>query len=58
VVMQATAESFLDLAAGRLRIGDALRGGSVSLSGDREALRSLRSMFRWPERQQRPEAAA
>jgi DNA-binding HxlR family transcriptional regulator len=48
-VIEATAEAFLEIAAGRLRLGDAIRAGAVALSGDRDALRSLRSMFRWPE---------
>jgi DNA-binding HxlR family transcriptional regulator len=51
--IEAGEEAFLELAAGRRRLGDAVRAGAVSLAGDREALRSLPSMFRWPARQQR-----
>jgi DNA-binding HxlR family transcriptional regulator/putative sterol carrier protein len=54
--IEAGEEAFLELAAGRLRLGDAVRAGAVSLAGDRAALRSLRSMFRWPARQQRATA--
>jgi DNA-binding HxlR family transcriptional regulator/putative sterol carrier protein len=56
-VIEATEEAFLEVAAGRLRIGDAIRAGSVSTSGDRGALRSLQRMFRWPERRDRFEAS-
>jgi DNA-binding HxlR family transcriptional regulator/putative sterol carrier protein len=57
-VIETEPDTFLELAAGRLRVTDATRAGSVSLSGDRKALRGLRDMFRWPERRDRSPAAA
>jgi DNA-binding HxlR family transcriptional regulator len=57
-VIEAEPDAFLELSAGRLRIGDATRSGAVSFSGDREALRSLRGLFRWPERRARSKASA
>jgi DNA-binding HxlR family transcriptional regulator/putative sterol carrier protein len=56
--IEAEADAFLELAAGRLSLADAIGSGSVSFSGDRQALRSLRGIFRWPDRQQRPRVAA
>ena len=52
-IIEAGAETFLDLAAGRLSLVDALREGSVSASGDRHALRKLRVVFRWPPQRSR-----
>jgi DNA-binding HxlR family transcriptional regulator len=57
-VIEAQADAFLDVAAGRLSLADARRDGSVSFSGDRDALRRLRGLFRWPERGERTTTAA
>jgi DNA-binding HxlR family transcriptional regulator len=57
-VIEAEADAFLELAAGRLSLADATRRGSVSFSGDRDALRSLRGLFRWPEKGERSATAA
>jgi DNA-binding HxlR family transcriptional regulator/putative sterol carrier protein len=57
VTIEAGEDTFLELAAGRLGIGDAIREGSVSISGDRDALRAMRGVFRWPDRRARAPAA-
>jgi DNA-binding HxlR family transcriptional regulator/putative sterol carrier protein len=57
VVIETSGEVFLELAAGRLSLADALRAGTVSTSGDRQALRKLRDVFRWPRPQVRASAA-
>jgi DNA-binding HxlR family transcriptional regulator/putative sterol carrier protein len=57
VTIEADGKTFLELAAGRMRIADGVRDGSVLVSGDRRALRSMRGVFRWPERRSRLPAA-
>lgn len=57
-VIEATADAFLELAAGRLTLEEALRRGSASVEGDRRAQRRLRALFRWPEHSTRPRATA
>lgn len=53
VVIETAEEVFMQVAAGRLALADAIREGTVSVSGDRAALRRLRGMFSWPQRQSR-----
>jgi DNA-binding HxlR family transcriptional regulator len=53
VVIEVAGDEFLELASGRRAFGDSVRARSVSVSGDRHALRKLPRLFRWPERQQR-----
>lgn len=48
VVVETTAEVFIELAAGRLSLADAVRGGTASVSGDQRAARKLRGLFRRP----------
>jgi hypothetical protein len=38
------------VAAGHQTLGEAIDGGAASTSGDRHALRHLRTLFRWPRR--------
>lgn len=53
VVIEATAEAFIALAAGQLSLADAVRAGGTSVSGDQRAARKLRSLFRRPRPQGR-----
>jgi DNA-binding HxlR family transcriptional regulator/putative sterol carrier protein len=53
VTIEADEDTFLELAAGRRAIADAIRDGSVSISGDRQAFQAIRGVFRWPEARKR-----
>ena len=53
VVIETSADVFVELAAGRLSVTDAVRDGTASVSGDRQAARKLRSLFRRPRPQDR-----
>jgi DNA-binding HxlR family transcriptional regulator/putative sterol carrier protein len=53
VVVNTTAEAFIELAAGRLSLAEAVRDGSTSVSGDQRAARKLRGLFRRPQPQAR-----
>lgn len=50
VVVETTDDAFLELAAGRLSLADAIGTGVASATGDRELLQRLRDLFRWPQR--------
>lgn len=47
-VVEADDEAFTELAGGRLRLADAIKNGTVSVSGDQQALKRLRHLFRRP----------
>jgi putative sterol carrier protein len=47
-VIEAPADVFLELAAGRLSLEAAISHGSVEVSGDRRAVARLAGVFRWP----------
>jgi putative sterol carrier protein len=53
VVIETTAEVFVELAAGRVTLAEAVRGGATSVSGDQRVARKLRSLFRRPRPQAR-----
>lgn len=54
VVVETTAEAFIELAEGRLSLAEAARAGVASVSGDQRVARKLRGLFRRP----RPRARA
>jgi DNA-binding HxlR family transcriptional regulator/putative sterol carrier protein len=47
-VIETTADTFLELAAGRVSLTGATRAGVASVSGDREVVRKLPAIFGWP----------
>jgi DNA-binding HxlR family transcriptional regulator len=58
VIVEAPAAAFLELAAGRMTLADAISSGTATVSGDRQALRRLGGLVRWPERRSRAAASA
>lgn len=57
VVIETAGDVFLELASGKLSLPDAVLDGSISVSGDRQVLRQLLGVFRWPERRSRTAGA-
>jgi DNA-binding HxlR family transcriptional regulator len=53
VVIETSADVFVELAAGRLTVAEAVGAGTASLTGDRQAARKLRTLFRRPPAQDR-----
>lgn len=58
VVVETTADVFAEVAAGRASLAEAVRAGTASASGDRDAVRRLRSLFRRPQPRSRTAEAA
>ena len=45
VTIETSPAVFVELAAGRMKLADAVRDGTATASGDRQAIRKLRSLF-------------
>jgi hypothetical protein len=45
---------FLGVATGRLSLTEAIMDGTVKATGDRQALRRLHTLFRWPHTKGQP----
>jgi DNA-binding HxlR family transcriptional regulator len=53
-VIECDDEVFLGVSTGRLSLTEAIMDGTASASGDRQALRRLHTLFRWPHARVRP----
>jgi DNA-binding HxlR family transcriptional regulator/putative sterol carrier protein len=53
VVIKATADAFARLASGELRLVDAIREGTATVTGGRASISKLGRLFKWPERRAR-----
>jgi DNA-binding HxlR family transcriptional regulator len=50
-IIEFTDEAFREVAEGRQTLAEAIDNGTGGASGDRDALRRLRTLFHWPQRQ-------
>jgi DNA-binding HxlR family transcriptional regulator/putative sterol carrier protein len=55
-VIECDDEVFLGVTTGRLSLTEAIMDGTAKASGDRQALRRLHTLFRWPHMKVRPAA--